>query len=63
MSDERKEPGNPVSDEAAARRDFLKKSGRIAAAAPAAVLLLSVAGKSSAVNLDPYQTPPINPPE
>lgn len=58
MNDERKEPGNPVSEEAAARRDFLKKSGRIAVAAPAAVLLLSVASKSSAVGIDPYQTPP-----
>lgn len=53
MSDERKEPGNPVSEEAAARRDFLKKSGRIAIAAPAAVLLLSVSSKSSAISL-PY---------
>lgn len=31
----------------AARRDFIKKSGRVAIAAPAAVLLLSAAGKST----------------
>ena len=55
MSDERKEPGNPVSDEAAARRDFLRKSGRIAVAAPAAILLLSVSSKSSAIDI--YQVP------
>ena len=59
MNDERKEPGNPVSDEAAARRDFLKKSGRIAVAAPAAVLLLSVSSKAAAV-ADIYG--PVNPP-
>ena len=59
MSDERKEPGNPVSDEAAARRDFLRKSGRIAVAAPAAILLLSVSSRAAAV--PGIYGPPTNP--
>ncbi len=57
MSDERMEPANPVPDEATARRNFLKKSGRIAVAAPAAVLLLSVASKSSAIDGGGYLPP------
>lgn len=50
MSD--KQPGNTSETLAAingqaARRDFIRKSGRVAIAAPAAVLLLSAAGKST----------------
>lgn len=61
MSDERLESGEPISDEAAARRNFLKKSGRVAIAAPAAVLLLSVSQKSFAVDGLYDGTPPTNP--
>jgi hypothetical protein len=44
--DPAKEPA-PVSGQAARRR-FLRASGHVAIAAPAAVLLLSAAGKASA---------------
>jgi len=57
MKDERVQTGNPVSEEATARRHFLKKSGRVAIAAPAVVLLLSAAGKSSIANAQVYGPP------
>ena len=45
--------GNAVSGKAA-RRKFLKTSGRVAIAAPAAVLLLSAASKSAQAQVPPY---------
>ena len=60
MSDTRLESGDQTADEVSARRDFLKKSGRVAVAVPAAALLLSVQSKSALAA--PYGTPPINPP-
>lgn len=44
---------NPVSGRAA-RRQFLKKSGGVAIAAPAAVLLLSATSKSALAQVPPY---------
>lgn len=56
MSDKRLESGDQASNEATARRDFLKKSGRVAVAAPAVVLLLA-AGSKSAVAQQVYGPP------
>ena len=47
---------DPISGQAA-RRKFLKKSGSVAIAAPAAMLLLSMASKSAAAD-DIYTTLP-----
>ena len=55
MNDKRLESGDQAATEASARRDFLKKSGRVAVAAPAVVLLLAAGSKSALAQ--PY-TPP-----
>ena len=59
MSDKPLESGDQTTQEVSARRDFLKKSGRVAVAVPAAALLLSVQSKS-AVAQSQYG-PPTNP--
>ena len=53
---------NPSSESDAtsgptARRRFLKKSGAVAIAAPAAALLLSATSKSSFAQIAPYNQP------
>jgi len=45
----------------AARRRFLRTSGRVAVAAPAVVLLLAASQRNASAQT-PYQTPPANPP-
>ena len=40
-----------------ARRAFLKKAGKAAAAVPAAAVLLSMSDRAMAVSIDPYQQP------
>lgn len=57
MSDNRPEAGDQAANEASARRDFLKKSGRVAVAAPAVVLLLAAGSKSALAQVAPYQPP------
>lgn len=57
MNDNRLESGDQAADEVSARRDFLKKSGRVAVAAPAVVLLLA-AGSKSALAQVPYDNVP-----
>ena len=47
MNDKPLESGDQTVNEVSARRDFLKKSGRVAVAVPAAALLLSVQSKSA----------------
>ena len=59
MSDKPLESGDQTANEVSARRDFLKKSGRVAVAVPAAALLLSVQSKS-ALAQSAYG-PPTNP--
>jgi hypothetical protein len=59
MTDERLEAGEEISDEQAARRNFLRKSSRVAVAVPAVVLLLAAAGKSSEAQAVIYGTPGI----
>ena len=54
MSDNRLESRDQAADEASARRDFLKKSGRVAVAAPAVVLLLAAGSKSALAQAQPY---------
>lgn len=58
MSDKRVESGDQASNEATARRDFLKKSGRVAIAAPAVVLLLAASNKAALAQVQPYTPPP-----
>ena len=41
-----------------ARRAFLKKAGKAAAAVPAAAVLLSMSDRAMAVPADPYSTLP-----
>ena len=60
MSDKPLESGHQAADEVSARRDFLKKSGRVAVAVPAVALLLSVQSKSALAQT--YGTPPANRP-
>jgi len=62
MSDKQLESSDQTANEVAARRDFLKRSGRVAVAVPAAALLLSVQSKSALAQPAPYGTPPVNPP-
>ena len=58
MSDKPLESGDRAVSEASARRDFLKKSGRVAVAVPAAALLLSVQSKTAlALTYGPPTTP------
>ena len=55
MTNDRLESGDEASN---ARRDFLKKSGRVAVAAPAVALLLAAQSKSAlATQVDPYTFP------
>jgi len=56
MTNDRLESGDEASN---ARRDFLKKSGRIAVAAPAVALLLAAQSKSALAGVDPYTQPPV----
>ena len=58
MSDNRLESSDQAGNEASARRDFLKKSGRVAVAAPAVVLLLAAGSKSALAQVQPYTFPP-----
>jgi hypothetical protein len=58
MSDTHLESGDQTADEVSARRDFLKKSARVAVAVPAAALLLSVQSKSALAQAAPYGNPP-----
>jgi hypothetical protein len=55
MTDEHLEAHEPDSNEA--RRNFLKKSGRVAIAAPAVALLLAAGTKSSLAQTQPYRVP------
>jgi hypothetical protein len=55
MNDKPLESGDQTVNEVSARRDFLKKSGRVAVAVPAAALLLSVQSKTA---LAQYAPPP-----
>ena len=57
MSDKHLESSDQTANEVAARRDFLKKSGRVAVAVPAAALLLSVQSKSALAQTAPYGNP------
>ena len=56
MSDKPLESGDQTDNEVSARRDFLKKSGRVAVAVPAAALLLSVQSKTALAQT--YGPPP-----
>ena len=56
MSDKHLESGDQTVNEVSARRDFLKKSGRVVVAAPAVALLLSVQSKNALAI--PYTPPP-----
>jgi hypothetical protein len=56
MNDERLKTSEPDSNEA--RRNFLRKSGRVAMAAPAVALLLAAGSKSSFAQAQPYRPPP-----
>ncbi len=57
MKDQRAEAGDHLAEEASARRDFLKKSGRVAVAAPAVALLLAAGTKSALGQVPPPYTP------
>ena len=59
MSDKHLESGDQTANDVSARRDFLKRSGRVAVAVPAAALLLSVQSKSA---LATAYGPPVTPP-
>lgn len=54
MKDQRPEAGDQLAEEASARRDFLKKSGRVAVAAPAVALLLAAGSRSALAQVQPY---------